>query len=65
MEEELAMKKIDDINSTYDENRMAMYDGKYVFVNPISEDNIKSMRDNMSPEDVKSFDNFVDTAWRW
>lgn len=31
MEEELAMEEIDDINSTYDENRMAMYDGKYVF----------------------------------
>ena len=30
----------------------------------ISEENIKSMRDNMSPEDVKSFDNFIDTAWR-
>ena len=30
----------------------------------LKEDNIKSMRDNMSPEDVKSFDNFVDTAWR-
>jgi hypothetical protein len=23
------------------------------------------MRENMSPEDIKEFDNFLDTAWRW
>ena len=51
-------------NYTY-KNIVEWHDGKYVFVNPISEENIKSMRDNMSPEDVKSFDNFIDTAWRW
>ena len=50
-------------NYTY-KNIVEWQDGKYVFVNPISEENIKSMRDNMSPEDVKSFDNFIDTAWR-
>ena len=50
-------------NYTY-KNIVEWHDGKYVFVNPISEENIKSMRDNMSPEDVKSFDNFIDTAWR-
>ena len=51
-------------NYTY-KNIVEWHDGRYVFVNPISEENIKSMRDNMSPEDVKSFDNFIDTAWRW
>ena len=37
---------------------------EYVFKNPLSEENIKAMRDNMSPEDVKAFDNFIDIAWR-
>ena len=39
-------------------------DGKYVFKNPISEENIKAMRDNMSAEDIKAFDDFLDMAWR-
>ena len=50
-------------NYTY-RNIVEFVDGEYVFKNPISEDNIKSMRDNMSPEDVKNFDNFLDSAWR-
>lgn len=50
-------------NYTY-KNIVEFVDGEYVFKNPISEENIKSMRDNMSPEDVKNFDNFLDTAWR-
>lgn len=45
-------------------NIVEWQNGKYVFVNPISEANIKSMRENMSPEDVRSFDNFIDEAWR-
>ncbi|MEG2348779.1 MAG: ATPase, T2SS/T4P/T4SS family [Clostridia bacterium] len=50
-------------NYTY-KNIIEFVDGEYVFKNPISEDNIKAMRDNMSPEDVKEFDNFIDRAWR-
>ncbi len=50
-------------NYTY-KNIVEWHDGEYVFTNPISEENIKSMRENMSPEDVKAFDEFVDTAWR-
>lgn len=50
-------------NYTY-KNIVEFVDGAYVFRNPISEENIKAMRDNMSPEDVKSFDNFIDMAWR-
>jgi hypothetical protein len=23
------------------------------------------MRENMSPEDIKEFDDFIDMAWRW
>ena len=50
-------------NYTY-RNIVEWHDGAYVFTNPISEANITSMRDNMSPEDVKEFDNFLDMAWR-
>lgn len=50
-------------NYTY-KNIVEFVDGRYVFRNPISEENIRAMRDNMSPEDVKEFDNFIDMAWR-
>ncbi len=55
--------KTQNSNYTY-KNIIEWHDGKYVFTNPISEENIKSMRDNMSPEDVKAFDDFLDVAWR-
>ena len=50
-------------NYTY-RNIVEFVDGKYVFTNPISEENIKAMRDNMSQEDIKAFDEFLDLAWR-
>ena len=50
-------------NYTY-KNIVEFIDGKYVFTNPISEENIKAMRDNMSQEDIKAFDEFLDLAWR-
>lgn len=50
-------------NYTY-KNIIEFKDGKYVFTNPLSESSIESMRENMSPEDVKAFDNFIDVAWR-
>ena len=49
-------------NYTY-HNLVEWRDGEYVFTHPISEENIKAMRENMSPEDMRAFDNFVDTAW--
>ena len=45
-------------------NIVEFHDGKYIFPNSISETNIKAMRENMSPEDVKNFDKFIETAWR-
>lgn len=45
-------------------NIVEFKDGKYIFPNPISETNIKAMRENMSPEDMKNFDKFIETAWR-
>lgn len=50
-------------NYTY-RNIVEFNDGEYVFTNPISEENIKAMRENMSSEDVRAFDDFIDTAWR-
>ena len=50
-------------NYTY-RNIVEFVDGRYVFKNPISEDNIRDMRDNMSAEDIKAFDDFLDIAWR-
>ena len=50
-------------NYTY-RNIVEFVDGEYVFKNPISEENIKAMRDNMSAEDIKAFDEFIDMAWR-
>lgn len=49
-------------NYTY-HNVVEWHDGEYVFTHPITEENIKAMRENMSPEDMRAFDNFVDTAW--
>ena len=49
-------------NYTY-HNVVEWKDGEYIFTHPISEENIKAMRENMSPEDMRAFDNFVDTAW--
>lgn len=50
-------------NYTY-RNVVEYVDGKYIFTNPITEQNISAMRDNMSPEDIKDFDNFIDSTWR-
>ena len=50
-------------NYTY-RNIVEWHDGRYVFTNMLTEDSIKAMRENMSPEDVRNFDNFIDTAWR-
>ncbi|MCX8075314.1 MAG: ATPase, T2SS/T4P/T4SS family [Clostridia bacterium] len=50
-------------NYTY-HNIVQFKDGEYIFVHPITETNIQAMRENMSPEDIKEFDNFIDIAWR-
>ncbi len=50
-------------NFTY-KNIVEFCDGEYIFKNPITENNIKAMRENMAAEDMKSFDDFIDLAWR-
>lgn len=49
-------------NYTY-RNIVEFKDGAYILPNPISETNITAMRENMSPEDIKEFDHFIDVTW--
>ena len=50
--------------SNYDYHNIVEFkDDKYIFVHQLSENNVTAMRENMSDEDIKAFDNFLDTAW--
>ena len=44
-------------------NIMEYIDGKYVITNPITDQNIKEMRNNMDETDVEAFDRFVERHW--
>ena len=44
-------------------NIMEYHDGTYVLTNPISEKNIREMRNNMDDTDVVEFDKFLDRNW--
>ena len=44
-------------------NIMEYIDGEYVITNPISEQNLKEMRNNMDASDVEEFDKFVEKHW--
>ena len=44
-------------------NIMEYHDGTYVLTNPISETNIKEMRNNMDDSDVVEFDKFLERNW--
>ncbi len=45
-------------------NILEYQDGTYVLTNPISEKNIKEMRENMDDTDAKEFDNFLERVWK-
>ena len=42
---------------------MEYIDGEYVITNPISEQNLKDMRNNMDAADAEQFDKFVEKHW--
>ena len=42
---------------------MEYIDGEYVITNPISDQNLKEMRENMDATDVEAFDKFVEKHW--
>ena len=44
-------------------NIMEYQDGKYVLTNPISEKNIKEMRNNMDDSDIAGFNEFLQRVW--
>ena len=44
-------------------NIMEYVDGEYVITNPISDQNLKEMRNNMDEVDVEAFDKFVERHW--
>ena len=44
-------------------NILEYHDGTYVLTNPISEHNIKEMRNNMDDSDLDGFDNFLERNW--
>ena len=44
-------------------NILEFVDDSYVLTNPISDENIKGMRENMSDRDVVEFDKFLERVW--
>ena len=44
-------------------NILENVDGEYVMTNPISDTNIKEMRNNMDESDIEGFDNFIERNW--
>ena len=44
-------------------NIMEYIDGEYVITNPISDQNLRDMRNNMDAADVEQFDKFVEKHW--
>lgn len=44
-------------------NIMEYIDGEYVLTNPISDENIKEMRNNMDVTDAEAFDKFIERNW--
>ena len=44
-------------------NILEFRDDSYVLVNPISEENIKGMRENMDDSDIGAFDAFLERNW--
>ncbi len=44
-------------------NILEYHDGTYVLTNPISERNIKEMRNNMDDNDIGEFEKFLDRVW--
>ena len=44
-------------------NILEYHDGTYVLTNPISDTNIREMRNNMDTSDIADFDKFVEENW--
>ncbi len=44
-------------------NILEYIDGRYVITNPISDENIRDMRNNMDDTDAENFDKFIEKHW--
>ena len=44
-------------------NIMEYQDGRYVLTNPITQENIKAMRNNMDASDIDGFNDFLERNW--
>ena len=45
-------------------NILEYVDGEYLITNPITEDNLRGMRENMDESDLEDFDRFVERHWK-
>ena len=45
-------------------NILEYVDGEYIITNPITEENLRGMRENMDETDLEQFDNFVERHWK-
>ena len=45
-------------------NILEYVDGEYLVTNPITEENLKGMRENMDSSDLEQFDKFVEKHWK-
>ena len=44
-------------------NILEYVDGEYVITNPITEENVREMRNNMDDTDIEAFDKFIEKHW--
>ena len=56
-------EKITDRQLYIHRNILEYVDGEYVITNPITETNLKGMRENMDESDLEKFDKFVEKHW--
>ena len=45
-------------------NILEYVDGEYLVTNPITEENLRGMRENMDESDIEDFDKFVERHWK-
>lgn len=45
-------------------NIVEFVDGEYVITNPITDENLRGMRDNMDETDAEEFDKFIERHWK-
>ncbi len=57
-------EKITDRQLYIHRNVLEYVDGEYIISNPISDENLRGMRENMDDNDLEKFDKFVERHWK-